>query len=367
MKIRNLYVILLLFLAVGFCPVAKAQGLFDVKTVVGFPSGEVGYGLGVSACYAGMIGDRLIVAGGCNFPEPGKKKYYSGIYAAKASADTLRWQLVGYLPEPAAYGGVVALGDSLIFIGGNNHEHSLKTVMSVRLNERKDKAIVRSLSSLPFTVDNMAVALCDGEAYVVGGNQDGKPSASLLRWKVNEEKGWERLSPIPGNPRVQPICVAHQGGLYVWGGFFADGLQSTVATDGYRYDVASDTWKKLDAPRDVDGKQVTLTGGTAILHGQSILCLGGVNKDIFWDAISGSYRLVSKEDYLLKDVSWYRFNGYPLSFDPIKGRWKDCPPCDRRYSRAGAQLVAWGDKLYYIGGEVKPGVRTPEILLLLPK
>ena len=45
----------------------------NIKLISGFPSGEAGYDLGVSACYAGFIGDYLIVAGGCNFPEPGKK------------------------------------------------------------------------------------------------------------------------------------------------------------------------------------------------------------------------------------------------------------------------------------------------------
>lgn len=115
-----------------------------------------------------MIGDRLIIAGGCNFPDAGKKKYYAGIYAAKASDDSLDWKLVGYLPEPAAYGGVVALGDSLILIGGNNCEHSLKTVLSVRLNGRKDKVVTRLLPPMPLTVDNMAVAHSFGQVYVLG-------------------------------------------------------------------------------------------------------------------------------------------------------------------------------------------------------
>lgn len=45
----------------------------NISSMSGFPSGEAGYELGVSACYAGFIGDYLVVAGGCNFPEPGEK------------------------------------------------------------------------------------------------------------------------------------------------------------------------------------------------------------------------------------------------------------------------------------------------------
>ncbi len=336
----------------------------ETKTVVGFPSGEAGYGLGVSACYAGMIGDRLVVAGGCNFPEAGKKKYYDGIYVAKASSDTLDWQLVGHLPEPAAYGGAVAMGDSLIFIGGNNSEHSLSSVFSIRLDSVNNKATVRQLQSLPYTVDNMAVTKDNGKVYVFGGNQDGLPSASLLCWDVNAKQGWKYLSRIPDAQRVQPVCVADKDKLYVWGGFFADGLNSNVATCGYSYDVNSATWTQLPAPCDANGNQLTLTGGVAMLDGNSIICLGGVNKDIFWDAISGSYKFVKQEDYLKKDILWYRFNADMLCYDIQKGEWKKITFHDIRLARAGAQMMKWGDGYFYIGGELKPSVRTPEILFV---
>lgn len=354
-------------LAVCFLQSIKAQTSYTIKTVAGFPSGEAGYSLGVSACYSGMIDDWLVVAGGCNFPEIGKKKYYAGIYAAKASVDTLGWKLVGYLPEPAAYGGVVALGDSLIFVGGNNSEHSLNTVLSIRLDDSKGKAIMRLLPSLPCTVDNMAVTCMDGYAYVLGGNQDGKASSALWRWNVGSKNDWECLSSIPDNPRVQPVCVANGGKLYTWGGFFANGLKSVVATDGYCYDVISRTWKKTPPPTDSIGNSLTLTGGIAVHAGITFLCLGGVNKEIFWDAISGSYRLVRKEDYLQKAPSWYRFNGYLLQFDLGCEEWNIFPSYDKRLARAGAQLVQWNDKFFYVGGEIKPGVRTSEIMLLCPK
>lgn len=40
-----------------------------IEYISGFPDGEPGYSLGVSACYAGFINDDLIIAGGCNFPD----------------------------------------------------------------------------------------------------------------------------------------------------------------------------------------------------------------------------------------------------------------------------------------------------------
>lgn len=38
-----------------------------------------------------------------------------------------------------------------------------------------------------------------------------------------------------GEPRVQPVCAAYDGKLYVWGGFYQNGKSSIVATSGLRY------------------------------------------------------------------------------------------------------------------------------------
>ena len=56
-----------------------------VQQMSGFPNQEFGYELGVSACYAGIIGNKLVMAGGCNFAgksaaEGGPKYFYKGIY-----------------------------------------------------------------------------------------------------------------------------------------------------------------------------------------------------------------------------------------------------------------------------------------------
>lgn len=335
----------------------------QVKTIAGFPTTEAGYGLGVSACYAGVIDDHLIMAGGCNFPEPGKKKYYAGIYAAKVSDTKLNWKLIGELPEPAAYGGVVAKGDSLVFIGGNNTEHSLRTVLSIHIN-KDGKAEVHHLPDLPVTADNMAVATANDTLYVFGGNQDGKSSGAL--WQMLPNQPWQQIAQVPGDPRVQPVCTAINGGLYIWGGFFANGLQSTVPTEGYRFDISSKSWSVLPAPCDAKGMPLTLTGATATLamvNGNlEIFCLGGVCKEIFLDAISGRYQLTEKENYLKHPVEWYHFNPCLLRFDVTQGSWDSHPVSHPAFARAGAQVITHGHSFYYIGGELKPSVRTLEIL-----
>ena len=362
-----------------FLSAALSLSAQHVHSVVGFPAAEPGYSLGVSACYAGQIGDYLVVAGGCNFPEDGKpKKYYAGVYAARMDRATLQWRLVGFLPEAAAYGATIASGDSLLFIGGNNNEHALAAVYSVRLNSAGTDVSINRLADLPATADNMAVALVGNDVFVVGGNQNGKPSNAVLRYKlgansVNQgsnsvNQGANSTSSadlrIPGAPRVQPVAAAYNDKLYVWGGFYADGEQSKVHTDGYVYDVNAKEWGALSAPRSADGEEMTLSGGIAWADGDHLYATGGVNRTIFLDAISGRYECVKKDDYLKQPIDWYKFSGNLYVFDAVAGQWLTTTFANQTLARAGAQAVPTQLGVYYIGGELKPALRTPQIVII---
>lgn len=356
----NRFLSLFLFLSAALSLSAQ-----HVRSVAGFPAAEPGYSLGVSACYAGQIGDYLVVAGGCNFPEAGKpKKYYAGVYAARIDRATLQWRLVGFLPEPAAYGATVACGDSLLFLGGNNTNHALAAVYSVRLNSAGTDVLINRLADLPATADNMAVALVGNDVFVVGGNQNGKPSADVLRYKLGASTVSSANLRIPGAPRVQPVAAAYNDKLYVWGGFYADGEQSKVHTDGYVYDVNTKEWGALSAPRSVDGEEMTLSGGIAWADGEHLYATGGVNRTIFLDAISGRYECVKKDDYLKQPIDWYKFSGNLYVFDAVAGQWLTTTFANQALARAGAQAVPTPLGVYYIGGELKPALRTPQIVLV---
>ncbi len=356
--------------ACGTIRQTACTGKYAVDNVAGFPSQEPGYALGVSACYAGHTGNYIIIAGGCNFPVPGQKRYYDGIYAARANADSLEWRLVGRLPQAAAYGATVESGDSLILIGGNNSQGSLQQVTSLHLDTARMQARLNAMPPLPVTADNLGAALCGDEVIAVGGNQNGKPSAKAWIMQPGGNARWTALPDVPGTPRVQPTVAGCGSKVYVWGGFHQNGDNSTVNTDGQCLDTATGQWHTLPAPTAPDGNTLTLSGATATVlaygngTGAAIICAGGVNKDIFLDAISGRYRLVDKAKYLEQPIPWYRFNGTLLQFDTHTGQWIGTHVTDSRLARAGAQLVRVGQHLYYIGGELKPALRTPQTLTI---
>lgn len=343
---------------------------FPLKLFAVMPSLESGFEKGVSACYGTVYNENLYIAGGCNFPdkpvtEGGTKRYYKGIFSIRNEELGIRnkWIKVGEMPMTSAYGANIQCGNLWIIAGGMNEDGATKSVISVDL---KNDCKIESLPDLPYAIDNTTGTYANGKIYVVGGNIDGRSSNKVFVLDIDDVAGgWSELAAMPSRGRVQPVCAATRDALFVWGGFSpADENNEAVAyTDGLRYDFAIKTWKSL--PDVIVGeKKITFTGGTAALIDESaILAAGGVNSDIFTDAISGRYELVSKADYMHKDPEWYRFNQYLMIYDVENNVWKTLDK-NKVYARAGALLLYGESDVIYIGGELKPGVRTPEIYRL---
>lgn len=365
----------------------------EVEPMLYFPDKEPGYSLGVSACYAGVIDGQLLIAGGCNFPDKpavdgGKKKYYKGIYAATITNESaLQWRKVGELPVAAAYGASISLPGELICAGGMNEHGSLTSVLRLSLSGDKQSVHIDTLTSLPAPMDNLAGAKSGRYIVVAGGNVNGKPSNSLYSFSLDSLVGcWTEALPYPGSPRVQPVCVGQYRGesfVYLLGGFSPsfDGQSATVSTDGYCYSLQSRQWTHIPATVDSNCQQIALGGGVGIaLNDSLILCTGGVNKDVFWAALQrdqllkeavaannstliDSLRIVSRT-YMTQPATWYRFNDKVLLYHSSKGIWTELESYPE-LARAGAALVGSDNVLFSIAGELKPGIRTPEIVRII--
>jgi len=328
---------------------------------------EPGMECGISAPYAGMLAGRLITAGGCNFPvnpmaADSRKKYYRGIYAADPSS--MKWERIGSLPEGMAYGASVTTDDGILLIGGATENGATTDVRMLTVSGGSARLI--AYPALPYPVDNMAACAIDNKVYVAGGNADGAPSRQLLMLDLHADMpSWKSLRSMPGNPRVQPVMTAGKTAsgetcLYLWGGFAPrhNGNEPTLETAGLRYSPKKDKWYPLPAPTTDDGEPISLGGGTACtLTNGTIAACGGVNKDIFLDALRNQ-----APDYLQHPTPWYRFNGRVLHFHPASETWNAFEP-DPAAARAGAAMIAGPDNDFFLtGGELKPRIRTAETL-----
>ncbi len=338
---------------------AHAQGpqLASIEKMNGFPSAEPGIEKGVSACFAGTSGDFLLLAGGCNFPEApaaegGKKRYYRGIYAARITdGTTLEWAQVGLLPNDCAYGVTVQLDNSMLCIGGNNAEKSFAEVYQVWLED--GKAQVKQLPQLPVSMDNFTGSRCGSQVIVSNGS-----CLCVLNLDRTCE-GW-KLVPIANGAKLgQPVSGWAEGAFCMWGGSTAKTADrpATLHIEGSRFadlEAAPDT---LPAPADCQGSAIFLGGAAAInLTDDCILAVGGVNKDVFLNAVNHP-----QPGYMTHPVEWYRFNPYVSIY--CNGRWYTAGKTQVT-ARAGAALAKHAGHVYLIGGELKPGIRTPEIYRL---
>lgn len=315
---------------------------------------EPGLEYGVSAAFGGAIGDVPVIAGGCNFPyddplaQSIEKVYYKGIYRATDG----KW--LGDLPQPIAYGASASTPLGLALIGGEGSRSAWLLVL-----DADSMAVLLPLPELPVTLDNAYAAAVGTRVYVAGGNADGTPWRGLLSIDVADQSaGWARLADMPGNPRVQPVMAAAPNGrLYLWGGFAPkhEGYDSpTLQCDGLCYDPAADSWSMLPTPT-VSRTKIGLGGGVAACIGGKIVCTGGVNREVFLNALRNQ-----PADYLTHPKEWYRFNGRLCVYDPDTDRWVigDRNP---DYARAGAAtaVIDGGRTLLLMGGELKPRIRTP--------
>ena len=360
---RNIF---LCSLAAAAC---TSEGV-HITPLHGFPCDEEGIAKGVSACYAGLLDGQLIMAGGCNFPglpprQGGAKKYYAGIYAAQLSGDTaLVWRRIGELPSPAAYGVSVTTPEGVVCIGGNHADGQLDAVFRIRMQD--GEAVLDPLPSLPAGIDNFTGAFAGRRIFVAGGAYAGKASRKALFLDLDAlDRGWQPLPDFPGPRRTQPVSALFEKDgeytFYLWGGFAGatDGDPVTLSVDGLKYETATGAWTAVAGPADAEGGAVSLGGGAAaVLSGDRVVATGGVDKDIFYNAL-----IKLPEGYFEHDPAWYRFGRNILVYDTQADNWSVAATTDET-ARAGAVLVGDGRTFVNICGELMPGVRSPQLTLL---
>lgn len=358
----------------------KDQSRIRKITLEGFVPFEEGYEKGTSGAYGGLLGDRLIMGGGCNFPgvsnvDGGKKQYYSSFYAVR-DGKAVR---IAQMPSPRGYGASVVdeSGEKLFFIGGTDDHLLYPAVFEVRI-EDGEPVMERIEHGLPFGWAEGGAALDGHVLYLAGGwEEKGKPLTDVVSLDLLSG-AFERVATLPGGEgRIQPGVFISGGKLYLFGGNNpSDGTRpSKIHDTAYALDLKTREWKGLPEPRLADGSLMPFVGtavSKAPLSGE-VYAAGGVNAEIFNAAVLREYHQGNapesekpryaelRREYLTHDPSWYRFSPLLMRFNLETETWEELLS-DPAIATAGA-VLATGTKgrLCLIGGELKPGIRTPDI------
>ena len=332
--------------------------------------------IGVSGAYSAFLGDYLIVAGGANFPtghpfyEQGKKKFYSDVFVFNTANQQFTLVARGQLPMEAGHGATVVVDNSLYLIGGKNNSQAFDSIIKLTLDADK-KPITEVIGKLPFTWSSGGAAWQNDALYVFAGKKNGRVSNQVCKYSFISATCVDSKStpPVPGLDRADFPAIKYKGYFYVFGGLnLAAGKDNYVLADVHRFDFKRAQWQTL-APITVDKKPFAVAGGgLAILSNNQIVLLGGVNRQVFNNAIlqltslKGDALTAFKQHYFSLSKEDINFSRRQVIYDINKNSWYALVNKVPFIGGAGPLTVTQrGNDIFWISGEIKPVIRTTNV------
>ena len=377
MKPLAIYILLMLN---NMPAVAQSKKVISIewKTIAELPPfRDQSKSIGVAGPVVGIINNKLIVAGGANFPDKmpwqgGKKIYYNNISIFnKEKEQVFQEKIQNSLTSNIAYAANCITPLGVVYAGGENELGLSDKVYLLQWDEASNNLRQTKLPDLPVETTNGSLVCIDNTIYFLGGEtltNTTNQFYSLNLIKINQ--GWMTLPVLP-KPLSNMVVVAQylngQKQIYLMGGRAKrkNGI-SDFSSDVYSFDIHLKIWdKKKSLP-------YPLSAGTgAVFSEKYILLFGGDQGERFnkvEQTISNinlekeqfkKENLISIKNKLLE--SHPGFSNEILLYNTQKNIWLSNGFIPFNAS-VTTNLVQWGDEIIIPSGEIKAGVRTPRII-----
>ncbi|WP_235964412.1 Kelch repeat-containing protein [Pedobacter gandavensis] len=345
------------------------------------PDGQTS--IGFAGAINAVLQNRLIVAGGANFPdkkpwEGGKKHYSKEIHILEKTGNTYSWSKEKvFLPEAIAYAGNTTTKFGIVYAGGENEQGLSNQVFLLKQDELSSKIIAKPLANLPIALTNVALTSIGNLVYAIGGDQEKSTSKAVFSLDLSLPNAtWKVLPALPiplANSVVVVQSPSKQALIYVIGGRTKtpegiSDLHSTV----FIYNPEKQEWKA--GAKINDGKEeMNFSAGTGLAVGKNqILIFGGDNGktfhqiEIYLSKIAKTEnpeekaRLTAEKNQL--SIHHKGFYKGLLRYDVVNNTWSKIGELPF-LSQVTAMATKWNNDIFISSGEVQPGVRTPNIML----
>lgn len=356
----------------------------DWTTAAQLQNSDGSLSIGYAGPINGISNEVLIVSGGANFPdkmpwEGGKKSYSKTIHVLEKCKDQYTWnnEVKSVLPEAIAYCGSTSTDLGVVYVGGENENGLSNKSYLLKWNAAKKEVEAKVLPDFPFAIANISLTHIGNTVYAVGGDEAAKSSDFFASLDLNEANPqWKALPNLP-LALANAVVIAQKGkngvNIYVVGGRTktASGI-SDLHNTTFVYDVKNQSWNT--AATISDGKSSTnFSAGAGVAVGShSVLIVGGDDGVIFHQietylsqiAQAGSEELkaelIAKKNKLVTNHPGF-FKGI-LLYNTLTNEWSkvgDLPFLPHVTTPA----VLWDKKIILSNGEIKPGIRTPNVML----
>ena len=336
--------------------------------------------LGYAGAINGVNNNVLIVAGGANFPDrmpwEGGKKYYSNeIHVLQKKGAQYLWEAAVKctLPEAIAYCGNTATDFGVVYAGGENENGLSKHAFLLNWDGAQQQINVKALPDLPFAVTNIGLSQINNVVYAVGGDLQQQSSKNVFSLDLNQDNPqWKTLPDLPV-ALANAVVVAQAGEIYVIGGRTktASGI-SDLRHSVYAYHPQKQSWRSCAAISDGEQKTNFSAGAGVAIGNNLILITGGDNGAVFHQ-IETYLSKISKTGNLLEkarltaeknslSINHKGFYKAMLLYNIKTNDWTRLGdlPFPAQVTTTAAK---WGEDIILSNGEVKPGVRTPNVML----
>ena len=354
-------------LVVWFLGLASAWGALEWDRLPDLPDRE-----GFAGVYSGVVSengeDFLVVAGGANFPdgrpwEDGKKIYYDDIYVLPLKEGGEWEKSAATLPQAVGYGMSASLDDgSCWFMGGKNDSGCLRESYQVKVEN--GEVIVGRAPSLPVPLAEGLAAVVDG-TLIVGAGTNGDETIREF-YSMNDESEWETLGwPEGARGRMYAVGGVKGGTFYLFGG--RDNADSEeekedrifgldFLKDAWELNVSSGQWKRL---ADMPEARSAAPSMAVPAGASSFLMLGGVTVPFLAEQVAARPELNGQ------GMEHPGFPGAILSYNTVTDRWAEAGsfPLEGTFAPVTTPVVFWNGKVIIPTGEIKPGVRSPQVLI----
>ena len=336
--------------------------------------------LGFAGMLSGVHNDVLIIAGGANFPnampwDGGKKHYADKIFILERKENQFVWNENNKitLPVPIAYAGSASTHNGVVYIGGENEKGVSSKAYLLKWNKAQQNIDIDPLPDLPIAITAPGVTAIGNHVYVVGGDEAKNSSAKFFSMDLAaNHPAWKSLQDAP-IALANAMAVVQNNHLYLIGGRTktSTGISELHATT-FRFNFKKDRWEKLAAIFDGQ-KDTPFTAGSAFAVGKNYIIAAGGDKGEVFHQIETYLSLIAKatdngekEKLIAKKnelvIHHQGFCNDVLVYDIQQNRWRKIGylPVAAPVTTTAAK---WKDDLFICSGEIRPGVRSPKILI----